>query len=111
MSRTDGVNRTYELSNALDVVLDRKAGRFINSVEYLSHIRKCVDSLELVDPKLAFLFGGLDAMQQDFGSAAQMVRPPGSRLDVSSRKNRLARLMKWKKDWQHRNILPFADGR
>lgn len=84
--------KTDDLAKALDVVLYRKAERFINSRDYIAHVQKCVAALGLTDPKIAFLFGGLDAMQQDFGPAAQMTRPPGSRLDVSFRSNRLARL-------------------
>lgn len=101
---------TDNLTQALDTVLRHKAERFINSLGYIAHVQKCVESLELTDPRLAFLFGGLDAMQQDFGSAAQMTRPPGSDLDVSFRDNRLARLRQWKNEWKARNVLPFVKG-
>ncbi len=99
---------TDDLAQALDTVLRRKAERFTNSPGYVAHVQKCVEDLELTDTRLAFLFGGLDAMQQDFGSAAQMTRPPGSRLDVSSRDNRLERLLRWRNEWKARNILPFS---
>lgn len=99
---------TDDLAQALNTVLRHKAERFIKSPGYVAHIQKCVEDLELTDTRLAFLFGGLDAMQQDFGSAAQMTRPPGSRLDVSFRYNRLARLLRWRNEWKARNILPFA---
>ena len=99
-----------DLATALDTVLWHKAERFINNPGYIAHVQKCVEVLELKDPKLAFLFGGLDAMQQDFGSAAQMTRPPGSRLDVSFRGNRLARLQRWRNKWKAKNALPFAQG-
>ena len=95
------------LADALDVVLNKKAERFINNEAYLEHVRQCVEELELTDPKLAFLFGGIDAMQQDFGSAAQMTRPPASKIDVSFRENRKARLLNWMNDWKARGILPF----
>ena len=98
---------TDDLANALDIVLRRKAERFINNPDYLAHVQKCVETLELTDPKLAFLFGGLDAMQQDFGSAAQMTRPPGTRLDVSFKENRLAHLQRWCNDWKTQNVLSF----
>lgn len=101
------MNQTDLLASALDVVLHRKAERFLNSGEYLDHVQRCVEALGLTDPKLAFLFGGLDAMQQDFGSTAQMNRPPGSRLDVSFRENRLTRLRRWKEDWEARGVLPI----
>ncbi len=97
-----------DLEMALDTVLRHKAERFINNPGYVAHVQKCVEVLDLTDPKLAFLFGGLDAMQQDFGSAAQMTRPPGSRLDVSFRGNRLTRLQKWMNAWKAKNALPFA---
>lgn len=99
---------TDDLAQALDTVLLHKAERFINNPGYIAHVQKCVEVLELTDPKLAFLFGGLDAMQQDFGSAAQMTRPPGSHLDVSFRGNRIARLQKWMNEWKVKNALPFA---
>jgi len=89
---------TDDLAQALDTMLRHKAGRFVNSPGYVAHVQKCVEELELTDTRLAFLFGGLDAMQQDFGSAAQMTRPPGSRLDVSFRDNRLARLLRWRNE-------------
>lgn len=47
-------------------------------------------------------------MQQDFGSAEQMTRPPGSRVDVSFRGNRLARLQNWRNEWKDKKALPFA---
>ena len=99
---------TEGLAQALDTVLWHKAKRFINNTDYIAHIQKCVDDLQLTDARLAFLFGGLDAMQQDFGSAAQMTRPPGSDLDVSLRDNRLARLKRWMSEWRARNVLPFT---
>lgn len=99
-----------ELAQALDTVLRYKARRFIDSRGYIAHIQRCVDELQLTDTRLAFLFGGLDAMQQDFGSAAQMTRPPGSDLDVSFRDNRLAHLKQWKNEWGAKNVLPFARG-
>jgi len=101
---------TGELAQALDTVLWHKAKRFVNSPGYIAHVRKCVDELQLTDVRLAFLFGGLDAMQQDLGSAAQMTRPPGSDLDVSSRDNRLARLKRWRNEWRAKNTLPFVQG-
>lgn len=97
-----------DLATALDTILRHKAERFINNPGYMAHVQKCVEVLELTDPKLAFLFGGLDAMQQDLGSAAQMTRPPGSRIDVSFRGNRLARLQNWRNEWKARNAIPFA---
>jgi hypothetical protein len=97
-----------DLATALDTVLRHKAERFINNPDYIAHVQKCVETLGLTDPRLAFLFGGLDAMQQDFGSAAQMTRPPGKRLDVSFRSNRLARLQQWMNKWKSKNALPFA---
>lgn len=99
---------TDDLAQALDTMLRHKAGRFVNSLGYVAHVQKCVEELELTDTRLAFLFGGLDAMQQDFGSAAQMTRPPGSRLDVSFRDNRLARLLRWRNEWKAKKLLPFA---
>ena len=99
---------TDDLAQALDTVLRHKTERFINSPGYVAHVQKCGEAFELTDTRLAFLFGGLDAMQQDFGSAAQMTRPPGSRLDVSFRDNRLARLLRWRNEWKARNLLPFA---
>jgi hypothetical protein len=101
---------TEGLAEALDTVLWHKAERFIKNPGYIAHIQKCVDELQLSDTRLAFLFGGLDAMQQDFGSAAQMTRPPGSNLDVSFRDNRLTRLKKWTDAWRARNVLPFVQG-
>jgi hypothetical protein len=99
---------TEELAQALDTVLRHKAERFIKNPYYVAHIQKCVDALRLTDTRLAFLFGGLDAMQHDFGSAAQMTRPPGSALDVCSRVNRLKRLKKWRDAWRAQNVLPFV---
>jgi len=99
--------KDINLVDALDVVLNKKAERFISNEGYLEHIRQCVEELNLTDPKLAFLFGGLDAMQQDFGSAAQMTRPPASQIDVSFRGNRKARLLNWMNDWKARGVLPF----
>jgi len=96
-----------DLADALDVVLNKKAERFISNEGYLEHVRQCVEELNLTDPNRAFLFGGLDAMQQDFGSAAQMTRPPASKIDVSFRENRRARLLNWMNDWKARGILPF----
>ena len=98
---------TDDLANALETVLSSKAERFISNPDYIAYVQKCVKELGLTDPKLAFLFGGLDAMQQDFGSAAQMTRPPGSRLDVSFRENRLTRLQRWNAAWKVRNIFSF----
>ena len=97
-----------DLAAALDTVLRHKAERLINSPGYLVHVQKCVEILELTDLKLAFLFVGLDAIQQDFGSAAQMPRPPGSRIDVSFRGNRLARLQNWRNEWKDKKALPFT---
>lgn len=51
-----------DLALALDTILHIKAERFINSPGYIAHVQKCVEVLDLTDPKLAFLFGGLDAM-------------------------------------------------
>jgi hypothetical protein len=101
----DVMNETDKLANALDVVLEKKAERFLHNLEYIAYVEKCVEDLQLTDPKLAFLFGGLDAMQQDFGSAAQMTRPPGTRLDVSCRKNRFKRLLNWKEKWEASGVL------
>lgn len=99
-----------DLAQALDTVLRHKAERFIKNPGYIAHVQKCVEELEITDTRLAFLFGGLDAMQQDFGSAAQMTRPPGSDLDVSFRGNRLVRLRRWRDEWKASNVLPFAQG-
>jgi hypothetical protein len=49
-------------------------------------------------------------MQQDFGSAAQMTRPPHSRLDVSSKDGRLERLQCWLREWEKDGRLPFQEG-
>ena len=97
-----------DLEDALDTVLTHKAERFIKNAEYITYVQKCVESLHLTDPRLAFLFGGLDAMQQDFGSATQMTRPPGSSLDVSYRENRLRHLQRWIDEWKARDVLPFS---
>jgi hypothetical protein len=96
-----------DLAIALEIVLHRKAERFIKSPGYITHVQKCIEALSLTDPRLAFIFGGLDAMQQDFGSAAQMTRPPGSPLDVSFRSNRLTRLQQWMNKWKAEHALPF----
>lgn len=99
------MDETNNLANALDIVLQRKAERLLGNADYIAHVQRCVEGLKLTDPKVAFLFGALDAMQQDFGSAAQMSRPPGSRLDVSFRENRFKRLRHWKEKWEARGAL------
>lgn len=101
---------TDDLVEALETVLTSKANRFINNRKYVAHVERCIETLALADPRLAFLFGGLDAMQQDFGSAAQMTRPPLSRLDVSSKDNRLKRLQRWLDEWGTDGRLPFQKG-
>lgn len=72
------------------------------------HVRACIQELGLTDPVEAFLFGGLDAMQQDFGSGTQMTRPPGSAIDVSYRGNRLERLQLWQREWREQRKLPLG---
>lgn len=94
-----------DLANALEVILDKKAERFINNQGYLDHVRKCVKELKLMDPETAFLFGGLDAMQHDFGSATEMTNPPASILDIKYRENRINRLRKWMNRWKESTIL------
>lgn len=108
--RKAGRTATDDLVEALETVLTSKAFRFVNNREYLAHVERCVETLGLTDPKISFLFGGLDAMQQDFGSAAQMTRPPHSSLDVSSKDSRLERLQCWLREWEKDGRLPFQEG-
>ena len=96
-----------DLGEAINKVLDEKAERFIRNPMYLDYIRRCVNELKLTDPELAFLCGALDAMQYDFGTATQMIRPPASEIDVSFTDNRIERLLNWLDDWKARGILPF----
>lgn len=103
--------RSEELANALDVVLRAKADRMLQNEDYVAHVRRCNEVLEITDPLEAFIFGGLDAMMQDFGSAAQMIRPPGSKLDVSVRKHRLDRLQRWRLNRLNEGKLPLSQVR
>ena len=96
-----------KLVEALEIVLRRKADRFFGNAQYLEHVHKSVATLEPKTFDEAFVFGALDAMIQDFGSAAQMTRPPRSPIDVSFRENRLGRLQKWVRHWRHEKKLPL----
>ncbi|MEA1959669.1 MAG: hypothetical protein U9N44_08460 [Chloroflexota bacterium] len=88
----------YAVPTALDKILQCKAERFIKNSDYLKHVQNCLDEISIQDPKIAFIFGGIDAMMQDMGSALQMTRPPKTEWDISCRENRLARLKKWEKE-------------
>lgn len=97
-----------ELIGAIDVLLMRRATRFRKNRGYLEHVRRCVAELGLRTLEEAFLFGGLDAMQQDFASANQMTLPPKTQYDASYRGNRLERLKQWKGLWEREGTLQFG---
>jgi len=81
----------------IEVLLQTKADRFLRNSEYLEHIEKCVNELSLQGKsRKAFVFGGLDALQHDIGSALQMTMPPHKPSDIASRRNRIQHLMNWK---------------
>jgi hypothetical protein len=100
-----------KLGEAIETLLETRAERFIGTSrpsKYIDHVRKCVKELNLRTPEEAFLFGGLDAMMQDFASANQLTRPPGrSPYDVAYHEKRIERLQLWKRKWEEQGRLPL----
>jgi len=96
-----------ELEQAIEVILKTRAERFLKP-EYLDHICKCVKTVNFRTQEEAFLFGALDAMQQDFASANQLTRPPKKDpYDAGYHEKRLQRLQNWKNIWESEGKLPF----
>jgi len=96
------------LGQAIEILLSRRANRFLNNAGYLDHIKKCVAELQFSTFEEAFLFGALDAMIQDFASAEQMNLPPGNPIyDPGYRANRFERLKAWKQTWETQGRIPF----
>ena len=97
-----------DLGQAIEILLSKRASRFLNNTNYLTHIKKCVAELQFGTFEEAFLFDALDAMIQDFASAEQMNLPPGNPIyDPGCRANRFERLKEWKQLWETQGRLPF----
>ncbi len=97
--------RIEVLGKALETVVRCKAERFLQNKDYLEHVRRCIKTLKPKSYEEAFVLGGLDAMLQDFGSAAQMTRPPKSAIDISWKENRIDRMSRWQADWLKEELL------
>ncbi len=99
-----------DLKQAIEILLSRRANRFLNNQGYLDHIKRCVGQLHFRTFDEAFLFGALDAMIQDFASAEQMNLPPKHPVyDPGYRDNRLERLKRWKQLWEKQARLPLKE--
>jgi len=99
-----------DLKEAIETLLTTRANRFSKNQNYLDYIKRCVEELHFKIFEEAFLFGGLDAMIQDFASAEQMNLPAKHpTYDPGHRDNRLERLKRWKQLWESENRLPFKE--
>lgn len=97
-----------ELEQAIEIILETRAERFLKNQEYLGHVRRCVKELNFSSHEEAFVFGGLDAMQQDFASANQFNLPAKvSPWDVGYRERRFERLQNWKRIFKEKGMLPL----
>lgn len=95
------------LERAIETLLKTRAERFLRP-EYLAHVKRCVGELNFRTKEEAFLFGGLDAMQQDFAAANQLTRPPRKDpYDAGYHNKRFERLTKWKRLWESQGKLPL----